>query len=104
MMERFIKIAYYTDYPCGEDNAINFREEVIFPALEEAIKNNSTVVINLDGVKSYSAAWLLEVFGGLIKTHKLSTHQIEKHLTVEASAPGFERYKNAIKRYMGLIV
>jgi len=51
---------YSEDGPfCGED----FRKKF----LEESIKNNEEIIIELDGTRGYGSSFLEEAFGGLVR-------------------------------------
>lgn len=47
-----------------------FREEILKPKYEEAIRNNEILQINFDGSFGYSTSFLEEAFGGLVRELK----------------------------------
>ena len=51
----------------GKFSGQQFREEILEPLVEHAIENNSTFLIDLDGVSGYGVGFLEEVFGGFIR-------------------------------------
>jgi len=61
----------YTEIPGGryknefEFSGEDFRETILFPKYEEAIKNGEKLQINFDGGYGYPSSFLEEVFGGL---------------------------------------
>ncbi len=56
---RYIKEGEYS----GED----FRNNYLKPKIEECLKTNETLIIDLDGGYGYSTGFLEESFGGLIR-------------------------------------
>ena len=58
----------------GED----FREKLLEPKFEEAIKTNDGLLVDLDGGYGYATSFLEESFGGLArKTHDVRVLEIE---------------------------
>ncbi|MBF5043163.1 DUF4325 domain-containing protein [Aggregicoccus sp. 17bor-14] len=55
----------------GNNSGEQFREKV----LEPAFLNHDQVVVNLDSIVGYSASFLEEAFGGLVRKHGLSSVQ-----------------------------
>lgn len=49
-----------------------FRDDVLWPILENAIKNGDIVEVDLDGVAGFSASFLDEAFAGLIRKGRIS--------------------------------
>lgn len=62
----------------GED----FRIKILFPKMEKAIKENKTLVVDLDGTAGYGTSFLEESFGGLIRVNKLQFQDIIKYLEI----------------------
>ena len=58
---RYIKEGNYS----GED----FRENKLKPLFEEAVNNNETIEIDLDGGYGYPPSFLEEAFGGLARQY-----------------------------------
>lgn len=86
-MELKIKIAedYSTTpgarYPEeGEYSGQEFRETVLIPKLNEAIKKGEKLIIDLDGTAGYGTSFLEEAFGGLIRVECFSYDEIKKTL------------------------
>lgn len=68
-----------------------FREKILFPKFKEALANNKTLVVNLDGAYGYGTGFLDEAFGGLIRNNRVSLTEIWKHLAfVTKEEPGLE--------------
>ncbi|MCH5329340.1 MAG: STAS-like domain-containing protein [Alistipes sp.] len=59
-----------------------FRVEILFPKLTEAINNNEKLVVDLDGAEGYGTSFLEESFGGLIRDNHLSYDAILNHLEI----------------------
>lgn len=54
----------------GDFSGESFREEVLEPKFNEALKENRIIEINLDGTFGYGTSFLEEAFGGLIRKYK----------------------------------
>ena len=44
-----------------------FRKKTLKPIFQQAVKNNTTLTINLDQTIGYGTSWLEEAFGGLAR-------------------------------------
>jgi len=53
----------------GDFSGEEFRESILEPKFEEALKSNNRIIINLDGTIGYGTSWLEEVFGGLARKY-----------------------------------
>jgi hypothetical protein len=71
----------------GPFNGQRFRDDILVPALRDAIKQNAIVVVDLDGAFSYSSSFLEEVFGGLVRLGAFSVPDIKGHLELRSSNP-----------------
>ena len=71
----------------GPFNGQRFRENVLVPALRDAIANNATLVVSLDGAFSYSSSFLEEAFGGLVRSSAFSVTEIKSHLELRSEDP-----------------
>ena len=49
----------------GDFSGEKFREELLIPKFEEAIKNKEKLIIDFDGTFGYPTSFLEEAFGGL---------------------------------------
>jgi len=74
-----LKVTDFTKYPgprfkkLGPNSGEEFREDY----LVEALKKDSEVSVNLDGVIGYGSSFLEEIFGGIIRA--MSAHPAFKH-------------------------
>lgn len=66
----------------GPYSGQQFRDEVFFPKLTEAIKKNEKLVVDLDGTEGYGTSFLEESFGGLIRNNHLNYDVIMNHLEI----------------------
>lgn len=80
----------------GKFSGEEFREEVLWPALQ----NGGKVVIVLDGTAGYSASFLEEAFGGLVRQHPEVIATLSDRLEVRASDPHYDTYRTLIGRYI----
>lgn len=53
----------------GEYSGEEFRDSILRPKYEEAVKNGEKLVIELDGGYGYPTSFLEEAFGGLARIH-----------------------------------
>lgn len=61
---------------CGQE----FRENLLHPKLKEAILNENTLVVDLDGTSGFGTSFLEESFGGLIRENAIPLAKIESCL------------------------
>jgi len=85
---RYVKYGPYS----GED----FRDRILAPAL----RANDSVKISLDGTRTLMSSFLEEAFGGLIRVSGFSYDELQKKLTVEATAPRYSVYLKMIEQNM----
>lgn len=52
----------------GPDSGEKFRIEVLEPAFQRAIDQETSLHVDLDGVRGYGTSFLEEAFGGLVRT------------------------------------
>lgn len=53
----------------GEHSGEDFRENFLIPRFEEALRNNDTIQINLDGGYGNPVSFVEEAFGGLARKY-----------------------------------
>ncbi len=66
----------------GDFSGEEFRESFLLPLLLKSVKENNMLQVDLDGTSGYSCAFLEEIFGGLIRSGKISCAEIDSHLEV----------------------
>lgn len=64
----------------GHNSGEKFRQELLYPRLLEAIKQNTQLTVDLDGTAGYSCGFLEEAFGGLIRVNLLSLSEVNQFL------------------------
>jgi STAS-like domain of unknown function (DUF4325) len=106
MANKMISIAaQFSRYPGpryrkdGPFSGEEFREEFLAPALQNAGKTGSLVIVTLDGVAGYGSSFLEEAFGGLVRTG-FSPQFLKQHLRIEAKAPRFQHHKIRAESYI----
>jgi len=67
----------------GPNSGERFRDEILYPALKES----SSVTVDMDGALGYGSSFLEEAFGGLIRKHKMRLETLKQHLQVKCSVP-----------------
>lgn len=68
----------------GPFPAVDFRDKLLYPRLKDAIENNDSLIVDLDGAAGYGTSFLEEAFGGLIRECKLSYEDIMAHLQLKS--------------------
>ncbi len=58
------------------------RQTKFFTLFHDAIRDNKKIIVDLDGTPGYGTSFLEEIFGGLIREHKLDYAQIISHLDI----------------------
>ena len=72
-----LQVADFVPYPGGrfvsdgEYSGEWFREQILVPALNQAIQNHEKLTVILDGVPGYGISFLEEAFGGIIREGKV---------------------------------
>jgi len=77
----------FTPFPAGrhrEDGRYSgqaFRENVLLGSLSDGL----IVTVYLDSAVGYGSSFLEEAFGGLIRSHELTFHQLKKQLNLKST-------------------
>ncbi|QOZ13239.1 DUF4325 domain-containing protein [Bradyrhizobium sp. CCBAU 51765] len=88
-------------YPAdGPFNGERFRDQVLAPALRDAISKKQKLVVDLDGAFSYSSSFLEEAFGGLVRTGLFSPREITDHLELRSNDPIYASFVKDAKSYL----
>jgi len=66
----------------GKHSGEQFRKEILYPKIKEALASDSKVIVNLDGTNGYGTSFLEEAFGGLIRINELDYNEIISHLVI----------------------
>lgn len=53
----------------GDYSGEQFREEILFPRYQDAIKNGDKILVDLDDCYGLPTSFLEEAFGGLVREH-----------------------------------
>lgn len=77
-----------------------FRDKVLVPALERAERTGDRLVIDLDGVRGYTASFLEEAFGGLIRVRGFSKDRLGKLLELRAKDRRVAYWCDRVKQYI----
>ncbi|WP_197716296.1 STAS-like domain-containing protein [Tritonibacter mobilis] len=86
----------------GPDNGERFRNECLVPALLAALNSapKKTVVVDIDGCRSFGSSFLEESFGGLARVPAFPFPEALKILSIRSSKPHLQIYKDAILGYL----
>ena len=104
--EIMISIADFSKYPSGRDtqdgsfNGKTYREEILKPALNQAIQKKRTILVSLKGVMSFGSSFLEEAFGGLVREEGFTKEQLRTRLVIDPGKPNFTRYEKTIWSYI----
>lgn len=66
----------------GKFSGEQFRKEILYPKVAEAIEKGIPFEVNLDGTAGYGTSFLEESFGGLIRIHQLPYKKIMTLMTL----------------------
>ena len=64
----------------GDFSGQEFRQTILLPKLQEAIKKKEMITINLDGTAGLGTSFLEESFGGLIRVDKFDIESLKNTL------------------------
>ena len=73
---------------------------VLCALLRRAIDAGDRLEVELDGTAGYSAAFLEEAFGGLVRSGMFNREDLRRHLHVHANDPLYETYRLSAEPYM----
>ncbi len=94
----------YSPYPAGRSdldgpfNGERFRKSVLAPAIREAERRHGTVVVDIDGVRTFGSSFLEEAFGGLIRSEGMSPKRLRESLEIKNSKPFLNLYRDLINK------
>ena len=74
----------------GKRSAANFREDVLLPKIERAIKNGEILEVDFSGIAGIDPSFMDEAFGGLVRVHNLSSDNVLKSLRFVSKHPYFD--------------
>lgn len=107
MSEMVLSVAQdFSPFPGGRYRADGpysgerFRDEFLLPALVEAEKSGSKVIVSLDGAAGYSSSFLEEVFGGLVRSGKIDPKKLREILRIKAENTAYTSAKIDAEKYM----
>jgi hypothetical protein len=101
-----LRVADHTRTPGGRYSSDGpfsgewFRETILRPALEKAVRDGDRISVELDGTSGYGASFLEEAFGGLVRNGAFRREQLQSILTVVAKTRLFAPYKELADRYI----
>ena len=101
-----IRVADHTRSPGGRFRADGphsgewFREEIIKPALEEALREGDRLEVELDDTSGYGSSFLEECFGGLIRKRVFDPDTVRRAVVVTAKTRVFAPYKALADRFI----
>jgi hypothetical protein len=84
----------------GDFSGEEFREQVLLPALRDALNKGSRVEVLLDGVAGYASSFLEEAFGGTVRAGVAPFPILEDTLVVRADDPLYDIYKRLADEFM----
>ena len=64
----------------GKHSGQEFREQILYPKVLDALKSGVTLTIELDGTFGYGTSFLEEAFGGLIRENNLALGDLSSRL------------------------
>jgi hypothetical protein len=77
-----------------------FRDDILAPALKDAIAKSEPLVVVLDGTSGYGSSFLEEAFGGLIRRRLFAPRVVREWLKIQANSPLYNPYKVLADKYI----
>lgn len=84
----------------GDWSAQAFREEVVLPALRQAIATGQVLTVNLDDTHGISASFLEHAFADLVTLEGFSPSDLIAHLQVEGQVAPGHMYARIARSYL----
>jgi hypothetical protein len=82
----------------GKFSGEDFRVNILAPKMKEALANEHTLTVILDGTSGYGTSFLEEAFGGLIREDKIPYSDIVKTLSLVSDED--DDYREEINQYL----
>lgn len=82
----------------GDFSGQEFRRNVLYPAIQEAIKQNINLIVDLDGTAGLGTSFLEESFGGLIRENHVEYSFLKNKLTIISNED--PDYKEEVNNYI----
>jgi len=101
-----IRVANFTQSPGGRfvsDGAFSgewFRQDVLMPALLDAVAQSDAVSVEFDGTSGYGSSFLEEAFGGLVRLRLFDAKTLRKHLQLKSGSPLYDPYRALAEKYI----
>lgn len=68
----------------GEFSGQLFRQTILLPKIQEALKENDDIQVDLDRASGYGTSFLEEAFGGLIREDHIPYDFLKTHLKIKS--------------------
>ena len=81
----------------GPYSGEQFREEILLPALRQALESNGELIVDFDGLAGAPSSFLEEAFGGLVRTY--GDVDVSK-LVLKTSSNGLKPYVTIAYRFI----
>jgi hypothetical protein len=88
---------FYTD---GKGSGEEFREEYLWPKLQDLQSDEKLTIIMDDHVEGYGSSFLVEGFAGIVKFGYMKADQLIKLLDFKYQDDDFEFYKERCIKYI----
>jgi len=106
MSEQYISVVKdFARFP-GPRHAANgpysgeeFREKILSPALEK-LPSGTKLIVVLDGARGFTASFLEEAFGGLVRVKGMKGDELRQKLDVRATDPSVSYWLHKISEYI----
>lgn len=96
----------FSRYPAGRTNndgrfnGNRFREELLRPRLQQAIRTGNKLEINFEGVRTFGSSFLEQSFGGLVRINKIDKKVALNTIIFTYVSPVYRNYVQLSKRYI----
>ena len=84
----------------GDNSGQAFRDDILYPKICAAIKNQDTLKVDFTGIHGLSSSFLEEAFGGLVREKGLNPDEILRILIFLPEKSYFDAYIKLTKKYI----
>ena len=84
----------------GKYNGTTFREKVLRPKVEEALRSGRKLCVSLSGLMSFGSSFFEEAFGGIIREMPAEAQRVADTIVIDAGTDRNVRYKIMIETHI----
>lgn len=84
----------------GPNSGEDFRERILVPRLTSVQKQGDRFIVILDGARGYTASFLEEAFGGLVRKGFFTKDQLRDLLEIQANETRVSYWRERVREYI----